>query len=151
MRCNRGIFHLCPLIAERLHDFKNVRLRMRCICSQVLDTSSATLNVESRLKTLVIKLSLPCYPEAHNNFTEFDAKSCIATAIPLYKKMLAAGTELAKKSPGLSMMRISDRGESDGHLFSSRCVAVADCVSKRYHSGTHTRSCYDDDGSWWTS
>lgn len=150
---DRKQIHLCPLIAKRLRDFQNVRLRMRCICSEVLDTSSAIPNIESRLKTLVIKLSLPNFPEAFNEvydgYTEFDAKSCAVTAIPLHKWMIAAGRDLAKKSPGLSIMRIVYRSQSDIDHRSSYELAVADCVRERYMFEPLGVQCYEDGGSRW--
>lgn len=152
---DRGIptAHLCPLIGQRLRDFRNVRLRLRCICPQVLRSSSLIPNVGSRLKTLIIKLSLPSFPEAvdevHNGYNEFDAKSCLVTAIPLYKRMIAAGVNSAKNFPELSLMRISYRSQSDTDDRSSYNLAVADCVRKQYMFEPTEMSCYEDDGSQW--
>ena len=109
----RNPIHLCPLIAERLRDFQNVRLRLRCICPEVLDTSLLTPTAKSRLKTLVIKLSLPCFPDTYderNKYnTGYDVEPCSVTRIPLYKTMFAAGADYASRFPGVSMLRISHR------------------------------------------
>ena len=147
----REPLHLCPLIAGRLRDFQNVRLRLRCICPQVLQSLSVTIDSESRLKTLVIRLSIPFFPEAvdeaHNGCDEFDAKSCVVTAIPLYKRMIKAGVESARKLPGLSMLRISFR--TGGRK--SIDLAVADCVRKRYMFDGAEMFTYEDDGRQWAA
>ena len=150
---DRSTIHICPLIANRLHDLRHVRLRMRCICPQVLETSSYKPDVESSLKTLVIKLSLPRFPEAvnevHDGHTEFDAKSCVVTAIPLHKRMIAAGAAFTKSVPGLSMMRILYRSQSDTDVSSSYNLAVADCVGERYLFDPFQELCYKDSAHWW--
>lgn len=156
-RCRETI-HLCPLIAGRLHDFQNVRLRLRCICPQVFQSLLVTTGSESKLRTLVIRLSLPYFPEAvdevHNGYNEFDAKSCAVTAIPLYRRaiplyrrMIAAGLDSAAKFPGLSMLRISYRSQ-EKH---STNLAVADCVRKRYMFEPSETFTYEDDGSHWAA
>ena len=149
-RC-KEIIHLCPLIAGRLRDFQNVRLRLRCICPLVFQSLSVTTDSESRLKTLVIRLSLPFFPEAvdeaHNGYNEFDAKSCVVTAIPLYRRMIAAGVDSARKLPGLTMLRISYRSQ-EKH---STNLVVADCVRKRYMFEPSEMFSYEDDGSQWAA
>ena len=153
----RNPIHLCPLIAERLHDFQNVRLRLRCICPEVLNTSSLTLTAESRLKTLVIKLSLPFFPdyldENHQYQTGFDVEPCSVTRVPLYKKMFAAGADYANRFPEVSLLRISHRWQSDTHSpkqnAKSTELGVADCVRKRYMFDPVEALCYEDDGRGW--
>ena len=149
-RCRETI-HLCPLIAGRLRDFQNVRLRLRCICPQVLQSLSVTIDSESKLKTLVIKLSIPFFPEAvdeaYNGYNEFDAKPCIVNAIPLYKQMIAAGVDSARHLPGLSMMRISYRTPKK-HSIS---LAVADCVRRMYMFDPSEIFTYEDDGDQWAA
>lgn len=148
---SREAIHLCPLIAGRLCDFQNVRLRLRCICPQVLQSLSITSDSESRLKTLVIRLGLPCLPEAvdedHNGYDEFDAKPCTVTATPLYKRMIAAGVNSAKNFPRLSMIRISHRTQ----VKHSINLAVADCVRRRYMFEPSEIFTYEDDGSQWAA
>ena len=147
----REAIHLCPFIAGRLRDFQNVRLRLRCICPQVFQSLSATTDSESRLKTLAIRLSLPFFPEAvdeaHNGYDEFDAKSCVVTAIPLYRRMIAAGVDSARKLPGLSMLRISYRTQ-EKHSIN---LALADCVRRRYMFEGSEIFTYEDDGSQWAA
>ncbi|MCJ1456051.1 hypothetical protein MMC28_006408 [Mycoblastus sanguinarius] len=71
--------HFCPLIAERLHGLQNVRLRMRCICPKIFDVSSIQ-GAASKLKTLVIRLSLPYFQEASyendDGNSAFDVQPC---------------------------------------------------------------------------
>lgn len=141
----RHVAHLCPLVAERLHDFQNVRLRMRCICPQIFQTSS--VKTESRLKTLVIRLSLPYFPDSADERSKgddkFNAKPCDVTAIPLYKRMIKAGAYSTKSYPELSKMRISFR--SPGSI----CLRLADCVRKRCMFEGSEIFFYEDDGKEW--
>lgn len=147
----RPPFHLCPLIAKRLHDFQSVRLRLRCICPEVLNASSLTPMAESKLKTLVIRLSLPYFPQAsgesHAGNNKFDAKPCVATASPLYKRMIKAGVNSTKEFPTLSMMRISYR--EPGRKNKGICLQVADCIRKRCMFEGSSVFCYEDDGAQW--
>ena len=152
----RNPIHLCPLLAERLRDFQNVRLRLRCICPEVLDTSPLTPTAESRLKTLVIKLSLPFFPDSHDekhNNTGYDVEPCSVARVPLYKTMFAAGADYANRFPGVSMLRISHRWQSvtgsPKQNAENTDLAVADCVRKRYMFDRSGAWCYEDDGSGW--
>ncbi|KAM0795683.1 hypothetical protein BDR22DRAFT_893927 [Usnea florida] len=153
----RNSIHLCPLIAERLRDFQNVRLRLRCICPDVLNTSPLTPTAESRLKTLVIKLSLPFFPDAYDESnryeTGYDVEPCSVTRVPLYKTMFAAGADYASRFPGVSMLRISHRWQSDTHSPEQNAsnieLAVADCVRKRYLFDASEAFCYEDAGWEW--
>ena len=145
--------HICPLIGDRLPDFQNVRLRLRCICPEVFQFSSSKVKMEPKLKTLVIKLNLPFFPDGmdqsfHNHFNRFDASPCDESAIPLYKRMIAAGVKSTNNSPGLSMMRISYRRN---RYRKNICLSVADCLRKRYMSDGNEVFCYEDDGSEWVA
>lgn len=141
-RCRKAI-HLCPLIAVRLPDFQNVRLRLRCICPEVLHTSSAIPKAESRLKTLVIRLSLPLFPsafdETSNGKDDFCAKLCVGSINQLYKRMIAAGANSTNHFAGLEMMRISYRSQESP----SRDHVVANCV--RQYMFEPGGACYDED------
>ena len=153
----RNPIHLCPLIAERLRDFRNVRLRLRCICSEVLNPPPLTPTPESRLKTLVIKLSLPFFLDSFGGKNEYntglDVEPCSVERFPLYKTMFAAGAEYANRFPGVSMLRISHRWQSDTkspkHNSETEVLAVADCVRKRYMFDPSGAFCHEDDGSGW--
>ena len=144
--------HICPLIGDRLPDFRNVRLRLRCICPEVFQFSSSKVKTQPKLKTLVIKLNLPFFPEdidqSYKRFDKFDASPCDESAIRLYKRMIAAGAKSTNNFPGLSMMRISYR-KSD--FKKNICLHVADCVSKRYMFDGSEVFCYEDDGSEWVA
>ena len=155
----RNSIHLCPLIAERLGDFQNVRLRLRCICPDVLNTSRLTPTAESRLKTLVIKLSLPFFPDSHDESnkynTGYDVEPCSVTRVPLYKTMFAAGADYASRFPGVSMLSISHRWQSDFHSPKQNAknieLAVADCVRKRYMFDASEALYYEDVGWEWVA
>ena len=105
--------HICLLIGDRLLDFQNVRLRLRCICPQLFKFSLSKVKIQPRLKTLVIKLNLPFIPDgrvqSHELFDSIDTSPCDKSAVPLYKRMIAAGVKFTDNFPGLSMMRISYR------------------------------------------
>lgn len=146
----RETIHLCPLIAERLCDFQSVRLRLRCMCPQVFQSSSSRPNAGSRLRNLVIRLNLPCFPQAAgevlNRDDYLDPKSCVETAVPLYKTMIGPGVDFAKRLPGLSMMRISYRSSPR-----SIVLAVADCITGRYMLDPSLKFVYEDDGVQWAA
>ena len=142
--------HLCPLIGDRLPDFQNVRLRLRCICPEVFNFSSSKANIQPKLKTLVIKLNLPHFPDSMNPLSKrldgFDASPCDESAIPLYKRMIVAGVKSTNSFPGLSMMRISYRRNN---YKENICLGVADCLRKRYMFDGSGVFIYEDDGSEW--
>ena len=146
----REAAHLCPLISERLRDFQNVRLLLRCICPEVFQFSSSKVKPQPKLKTLVIKLNLPYFldviDQSYGIHNRFDARPCDESAIPLYKRMIAAGIKSTNDFPGLSMMRISYR-ENDRK--NGICLRVADCVTKRCMSDGSEVFYYEDDGSEW--
>ena len=140
--------HLCPLIAKRLHDFQQVRLRLRCICPEIFQPFSSNTNAESRLRTLVVRLSLPYLKATNDWYTVddmFDAKPCDVIPVPLYKRMSVAGAEFRKKLPGLSMMRISYRSPK------SICLHVIDCVRERLMIEGTDVFFYEDDGTEWNA
>lgn len=141
--------HLCPLLGDRLRDLQDVRLRLRYICPQIFQTSSTNSSTKPRLKTLVIKLCLPHFPnsidENYNGLDMFDARPCDVRAVPLYKRIIAAGAKSTKNLPSLSMMRISFRH----NVKNNTCLYVADCVRKRCMFEGSEVFCYEDDGSLW--
>lgn len=145
---DRSPAHVCPLIAKRLHELQHVRLRMRHICPQVLETSDGS-STRSRLQSLVIRLSIPFFPpaiyETHNGKTELDAQACAARYAPLRKSMVAAGRKFAKATPSLKMMRVSYR--DPGH--SGINLMVADCVRRHYMFEGSEIFSYEDDGRGW--
>ena len=147
---SRGSMHLCPLIAEHLHNFQNVRLRMRCICPQIFHSPRSKSSTQSKLKSLVVRLSLPYFPAAFGEElksvevdAQYDAESCDLSATPLYKRMIAAGAEFAKSFPRLSVVRVSYRQPK------GICLAVADCVTGRCLCEGSSIFFYEDDGSTW--
>lgn len=133
---DRTPVHLCSLLALRLPDFEHVRLRMRHICPQLLDTSTNLLDEsqDSKLRSLVIHLSLPGFREAsyesNKGCTEFDAKICPSSNVyvdPLYEVMIDAGVGYAQVMK-LEKMRITYRDGDEGDGIN---LSVADCVQRR--------------------
>ena len=143
--------HMCPLIGDRLPDFQNVRLRLRCICPEVFQTFSSKAKIQPKLKTLIIRLILPNFPdgtgEGSKPLDKFDVSPCDESAIPLYKRMIAAGVKSTKDFPELSMMRISYRQKGEKNM----CLEVADCVRERYMFDGCEVFCYEFDGSEWVA
>ena len=143
--------HICPFIAQQMHQVENVRLRMRCICPLILDSSPAPSGQNSRLRTLVIRLSLPFYPEAahekHNGHTEYDAQPCTPSAMkkPLYKAMVAAGLRMARTNPEVQMLRVSYRDPRSSGIN----LMLADCVRRVYMYEPSEIFSYEDEGKEW--
>ena len=151
--------HLCSLLALRLSDFHCVRIRMRHICPDILDRSNDLSDSSSRLRSLIIRLSLPFFPEAsyekHDGHTEFDALLCPSYAsahqhrskIPLYRLMIKAGRRFNREMKGLDMMRISYRPQKYGR----KCINLylADCISGRVLYEPSEVFTYEDDGRVW--
>ena len=152
---DRTPIHLCPLLALRLPQLEQVRIRMRHICPEILCTSNNLSATPSRLRSLIIRLSKPFFPEAkyenHNGYTEYDAEAC-----PSYQKgmphrqerlsraMISAGVKFPKELK-LEKMRITYRpGDHSGIN-----LHVADCVRKRYLFDPCEIFTYEDDGRVW--
>ena len=64
--------HVCPLLGQRLPEFRGVRLRMHNICSTLFQGHSGTVFLEK----LVIRLNLPTYSDYQGGDTYFDASPC---------------------------------------------------------------------------
>ena len=145
---DRSPAHLCPLIAEKIHAFQHVRLRMRHICPKIFHTLAASTTV-SKLQSLVIRLSIPYFPpatyEKFDGLTECDAQPCNADGAPLYKTMIDAGTTFAKGTPSLKVLRISFRENEHSGIN----LVVADCVKRRFMYDPSEIFCYEDDGRNW--
>ena len=109
--------HFCPLLARRLRDLHHVRLRMCCICPEVLEPHGAEDTVASRLESVVISLCLPMFP--HEDSCQYKESSivpkrCVTepegqSLLTLYQEMGVAGIDIAKKLPLVAMLRISFR------------------------------------------
>ena len=145
---DRSAAHLCPLIAEKIHEVQHVRLRMRHICPKIFKTLAASTTT-SNLQSLVMRLSIPFLPpgtyENHDGQTEYDAQPCNADYAPLYKTMIDAGTIFAKETPSLTVLRISFREIEHSGIN----LAVADCVNGRFMYDLSERFSYEDDGREW--
>ena len=148
---SRDPIHLCPLIAERLHNFQNVRLRLRCICPEIFQAPALKASAQSKLMSLVVRLSLPYFPdvagESSKSEEKYDAQSCELSATPLYKRMIAAGANFAKQFAGLSVVRVSYREPGKGKI----SLLVADCVRERYMFEGSELFYYEDDGYQWNA
>ena len=156
-REDRTPIHLCPLLASRLPDFQRVRIRMRHICPDILDLSTNLSDTPSRLRSLMIRLSLPFFPEAtyenHNGKIEFDPEICPSYQSlhnhrpqqPLYKTMIKAGEKFAKEMKGLDMLRISYRPQEGSGIN----LELADCVIRRVLYEPSENFTYEDDGRAW--
>ena len=141
--------HLCPLIARRLHDFENVRLRMRCICPQIFDRSPLHSWTTSNLKGIVVRLSLPNFPEAsyelHDGLKIYDAQPCEPQIEHLCDRMVEAGSDFAEIYPRVSRVRVSYRYPA----IHGRHLYATDCIEERRLVGLGNRFTFDDDGREW--
>lgn len=83
---------------------------MRCIYPCVF---SAIPSKSSKLESLVIKISLPLFPEAsyetHNKYKRFDAYLCRNVETNAVQTMISAGVDFACSRALLSTFRISFR------------------------------------------
>ena len=147
--------HLCPLLARRLKNIQHVRLRMRSICTEVLNVCGTKDEDASQLRTLIVRLSLPYFPdqgERWNNKTSFDAVRCVTAPEPvepskppkLYRDMVRAGINTARNMPSIRMLRISFRG-SGINLY------AVDCLTRREMFDPCEVFVYEDDGREWAA
>lgn len=150
---NRMPVHLCPLIACRLQDFERVRLRMRHICPRVYDNANKEVDEPSNLAFLVIRLSLPAFPEAtyekHDGYHEYDAQPCRPISVklsPFVIPLVSEGISFAKTTK-VDMMRISYRSPHDPDRF----LYVADCVRESSRRETLGVCAHEDNGRQWAA
>ena len=135
--------HLCPLIAQHAGKIKKVRLRMRCICTVVLNMAIEKLATES----LIIKLSLPMFW----NFGMgdcYNAKRCFSnprtpsgTAI---EHMILAAGRLARRHP-FQRLRISFRNPR----ISTVDLVAWDGVTDQYLYDRNFLCSHEDKGRAW--
>ncbi|MCJ1237152.1 hypothetical protein MMC14_005137 [Varicellaria rhodocarpa] len=146
--------HLCPLLARRLRDLQHVRLRMRCICPEVLELHRAEDTAASRLEYMIIRLCLPTFPyQDRDQYSELsaDPKRCVTEpesgSLPtLYREMVFAGIDIAKKLPLVTMLRISFRGQWESCIN----LMVVDCLTREEIDDPGPEIFfYEDDGSRW--
>lgn len=154
---DRTPVHLCSLVALRIQDLENVRLRMRHICPQVLDNSNNLPDIPSRLSSLVIRLSLPWFPEANYEthsgypYNEYDTEICpssngklLRSSGTLLDQMTESGNLFARTRK-LNMMRVTYRDPN----YSGINLYVADCAREKYLHDPREIFTYDDDGRQW--
>ena len=118
--------HICAILSQRLQGFQTVRIRMRCICPSILETSINSPDPTSRLRTLVIRLYLPDHMGPHDDVhtgrhPDFNARSCYPDEKLLYREMVSAGLALAEARPSMTGLRISFRRHGKD------VITVADC------------------------
>lgn len=98
----RNGIHICPLLAQRLGDFRCVRLRMRSMCPEIFEQCRCT----GRLEQLIIKLNLPTYSDFNSDHGSLDTKLCredyreLPTediVMPMTLAGVACGTKLASE------------------------------------------------------
>ena len=152
---DRAPMHFCPLLALRLPELEQVRIRMRHTCPEILSTPDSTSATPSRLRSLIIRLSRPFFPEAkyekHNGYTEYDTEVCpsYTKGLPngqagLARAMISTGVAFAKELK-LEKMRVTYRPSE----FSGINLTVADCVRERFLYDPCENFSYEDDGRAW--
>lgn len=141
--------HFCALIAERLDGIQHVRLRMRHICPKIFPSQSYLPTTASMLKTMVIKLSLPMFPqvicEVHDGYKQCDACLCGTEDAPAYREMVNAALDFASSRPMLDLLCISYRSP----LYSGINIEAVDCIHQRYLYDPSEIFIYQDDGTEW--
>ncbi|KAL8822557.1 MAG: hypothetical protein Q9191_006708 [Dirinaria sp. TL-2023a] len=137
--------HICPILGARLGDFESVRLRLRCICPELIRSSGP----QGRLQKLIIRLNQPMLSDFTGDQEYFDAKLCSSQCLgseskELLKDMVLAGVakgrQLAK-----DMFRISFRIPGK----SSIDVELIDCISNQRLFKGSAIFCYEEEGCKW--
>lgn len=111
--------HICPQIAARIPSLRSVRLRMRCICPQVLD-----FDHNSKIESIIINLSLK-----ESCLLAF-SRHCTAptSAYGLNDAMVAAATNIATSLPSIKMLRILCHKHPYLEMVSTDCISGSQMV-----------------------
>ena len=136
--------HICPILGGRLREFESVRLRLPCICPELIRSNGS----QGRLQKLIIRLNQSFISDwAPIKYS--DAKLC-SSHYPksdpedLFKDMvlagLAQGRQLAK-----DMFRISFRDPREPGIN----VGLIDCISNEFLIDPNEIFYCDEDGSEW--
>ncbi|KAL9607652.1 MAG: hypothetical protein Q9167_007456 [Letrouitia subvulpina] len=153
--------HVCPVIAKRLPQLKQARIRMREICQDVYPvsgTSSSSPETKPKTEKLIVKLNLPYLPSEHGGHGIHDARVCTPhdrIDNPPFQDIMhviaTAGRELAKKWDSLKMVRVSYR--ADGNVRASdhgnTNLLAVDCLVGHYICDLSEVFFYEDDGRFW--
>lgn len=153
--------HVCPVIAKRLPQLKQARIRMREICQDFCPTSgTSSPSPETKPKTekLIVKLSLPYLPPEHGGHGTFDARVCMPHGrtedSPFQDVMhviVTAVQKLAKEWDSFKMLRVSYRenvnvrAKDHGEI---NLLAV-DCLIGHHICDPSEIFFYEDDGRFW--
>lgn len=140
--------HMCDILAQRLHGLQSVRLRMQCICPCLLKLSTAPPGTVSKLKSLIIRLSLPGFTNTMYNCgnyrkkSDWESQQCSPGQRPLYQEMAIAGSQFAERNPSLKTMRVSYTDPDSYKLM------AADCVGKRFMNDPNLYENMDCGAEW---
>ncbi|KAJ5715867.1 uncharacterized protein N7483_013048 [Penicillium malachiteum] len=107
--------HICPRIASRIPSLRSIKLRMRCICLQVLE-----FDHHSKIEKIIINLSLK-----ENNLLEAGFSHHCTEQIHAYDlndAMVAAATNIATKIPSIKMLRIMSHTHPGFETVTTDCI-----------------------------
>ncbi|KAL9006067.1 MAG: hypothetical protein Q9188_001194 [Gyalolechia gomerana] len=106
----------------------------------------------SRLKSLVVRLSLPQFPADlpfRKHDIPFDAKQCrsfqASRSFGLYRLMALAARHLLDLEPGIESLKISFKHPDPYSVI----LFATDCVSWKIVGATEGKTCAEDDGEEW--
>jgi len=137
--------HICPLLGQRLKEFRSVRLRMRSICPELFQDC----DVINPLDNLIIRLNLPTYSDYQCDNEYYDAKLCRqygqkVAQQDLTKKMASIGIVYGRQLAHQTF-RIGYRDPK----FSGINLRVVDCLSKEVLYNPFSGFCHREDGRSW--
>ncbi|KAJ5638725.1 hypothetical protein N7528_001115 [Penicillium herquei] len=107
--------HICPRIAHIIPSLRSIKLRMRCICLQVLE-----FDHHSKIEKIIINLSLKENNLLHAGFSHHCTEQI--HAYDLNDAMVAAATKLATATPNIKMLRILSHRHPGFEMISTDCI-----------------------------
>ncbi|KAI4160078.1 MAG: hypothetical protein LQ342_006029 [Letrouitia transgressa] len=153
--------HVCPVIAKRLPQLKQARIRMREICQDICPasgTSSSLPETKPKTEKLIVKLNLPYLPFEHGGHRIHDARVCAphdrTEDSPFQDVMdviVTAARKLAKEWDSFKMLRVSYR-EDDSVRANDRGnvnLLAVDCLKGHNVCDLVEIFFYEDDGRFW--
>ena len=138
--------HLCPALAARIPDLQVVRIRMRCICPDVIPLGTANTG---KLESVVIRLCLPMFPDYAGGGKYFDSERCSSfhgeSHESLIESMVTNAQILSSQIKSVRRFKISYRERK----FSGINLIWMDCLTGQEGGDPSEVFCYEDDGDGW--
>ncbi|KAL9045186.1 MAG: hypothetical protein Q9214_001738 [Letrouitia sp. 1 TL-2023] len=153
--------HVCPVIAKRLPQLKQARIRMQEICQDICPTSgtsSSSPEMIQKTEKLIVKLNLPYLPSEHGGHGIHDARLCTphdriedSPFQDVMRVIVTAGRKLAKEWDSLKMLRVSYREDASvrANEHGNINLVAVDCLTGHYVCDLSEIFFYEDDGRFW--